>query len=238
MLGWLYLGLYGLIVTNFVPKEQWHPDSTSVYFGSVKSAYWGCCSLFHSRGMARCRLVFPPCTFFAPILLPPICGWISKAAPGFSRLLLRSSLAFMVLSTFGVWSMGPLMAWGFKHSIWYHLAVQFFLHFQFNGWFIIALLALFFRWMEQKGHLPSKIFKRWFYGLLLSATFLTFALAVAWSEPHPLVFACNSIGVLLQLAALVLLFRHLWPIRTSIQAALAPVQFAFGNCPCLVWVLK
>jgi len=47
---------------------------------------------------------------------------------------------------------------------------------------------------------------------------------VAWSEPHPLVFACNSIGVLLQLAALVLLLRHLWPIRSSIKAALAPVQ--------------
>ena len=225
MLGWLYLGLYGLLVTYFVPKEQAASRFYQRLFWLSQISVLGMLFSFPFQGYGPVSISFSTLHIFCSYTFAANLWMDSKATPGFSRILLRSSLTFMVLSTFGIWSMGPLMALGFKHSIWYHLAVQFFLHFQFNGWFIIAVLALFFRWMEQNGHLPTKTFRQWFYGLLLGATFLTFALAVAWSEPHPLVFACNSIGVLLQLAALVLLLRHLWPIRASIKAALAPIQF-------------
>ncbi|WP_421799378.1 hypothetical protein [Haliscomenobacter sp.] len=225
MLGWLYLGLYGLVVTFFVPKEKATSRFYRRLFWLSQISVLGMLFSFPFQGYGPVSISFSTLHIFCAYTFAANVWMDSKATPGFSRLLLRSSLAFMVLSTFGVWSMGPLMALGFKHSIWYHLAVQFFLHFQFNGWFIIAVLALFFQWMEQKGHMPSKTFRGWFYGLLIGAAILTFALAVAWSEPHPLVFACNSIGVLLQLSALVLLLQHFWPILSSIKAALLPVQF-------------
>ena len=57
-----------------------------------------------------------------------------------------------------------------------------------------------------------------FFWLLVLAGFLTYALAVAWSEPHIGVFAVNSVGVLVQLAALVVLLRLLWPKRREIMA--------------------
>ena len=44
---------------------------------------------------------------------------------------------------------------------------------------------------------------RLFFWLLAVSTFFTYALAVAWAEPLPIVFATNSLGVTLQLAAMI-----------------------------------
>ncbi len=57
----------------------------------------------------------------------------------------------MVLSTLGVWSMAPLLANGLSGTEWYYWSIQFFLHFQFNGWFWFAALALWSRWAETHG---------------------------------------------------------------------------------------
>lgn len=238
MLGWLYLGLYGLLVAHFVPKAREASRFYQRLFWLSQISVWGMLFSFPFQGYGPVSIAFSVLHIFCAYTFAVNLWMDSKMINGFSRLLLRTALAFMVLSTLGIWAMGPLMALGFKHSIWYHLAVQFFLHFQFNGWFIIATLALFFRWMEGKGHYFSGKVQGWFYGLSVFATFLTFALAVAWSEPHSLVFACNSIGVLLQLAVLILFTQQLWPLRTSIKAALTPVQFSLWQLALISFCFK
>lgn len=238
MLGWLYLGLYGLLVAHFAPKAREASRFYQRLFWLSQLSVWGMLFSFPFQGYGAVSITFSVLHIFCAYTLAANLWMDSKVVSGFSRLLLRTALAFMVLSTFGIWAMGPLMTLGFKHSIWYHLAVQFFLHFQFNGWFIIATLALFFRWLEGKGyHFPAKR-QQWLYGLLVSATFLTFALAVAWSEPHPLVFACNSIGVLLQLSGLLLFIWQLWPLRAGIKAALSPVQFSLWQLALISFCFK
>ena len=134
--------------------------------------------------------------------------------------------------------MGPLMASGFKHSIWYHLAVQFFLHFQFNGWFIIAMLALFFRWIEQQQVVLPLPRLKWFYRLLVSSTVLTFALAVAWAEPHPPVFAANSIGVGLQFAMLGILYLLLLPWWPQLISKLNRVNYILWHITWISFCIK
>lgn len=238
MLGWLYLGLYGLLVAHFVPKAREASRFYQRLFWLSQISVWGMLFSFPFQGYGPVSIAFSVLHIFCSYTFAVNLWMDSKMINGFSRLLLRTALAFMVLSTLGIWTMGPLMALSFKHSIWYHLAVQFFLHFQFNGWFIIATLALFFRWMEGKGHYFSGKIQGWFYGLSVFATFLTFALAVAWSEPHPLVFACNSIGVLLQLAVLILFTQQLWPLRTSIKAALTPAQFSLWQLALISFCFK
>lgn len=236
MLGWLYLGLYSLLIASFTPKESAESRFYQRLFWVTQCSVWGMLFSFPFQGYGPVSIAFSTLHILCAYSFVVKIWMDSKTASGFSRLLLRTSLAFMVLSTLGIWAMGPLMVFGFKHSIWYHLAVQFFLHFQFNGWFIIAILAWFFKWMEGKGHWFPTRWKKWFYGLLLASTLLTFALAVAWSEPHWWVFACNSIGVLLQFTLMVLFIQLILPFRTSIKVALTPTQFSlwqlafFGFC--------
>ena len=85
----------------------------------------------------------------------------------------------MLLSTIGVWCLGPAVVIQGQGSVFYEIAIQFFLHFQFNGWFVIAVIALFFHQLQLQ---DSKQF-RLFFKLLIISTVLTLALPVNWFVP-------------------------------------------------------
>ncbi|HMQ75963.1 MAG TPA: hypothetical protein PKE21_08295 [Flavobacteriales bacterium] len=122
-------------------------------------------------------------------------GW---SAAG-SRMLARLALAGFVLSTIGVWAIAPLLAAGLFGTEAYYWSIQFFLHFQFNGWAWFAALALWSRWAEQQGS-PTPL-DPFTVRLWVVSTVLSFALAIAWSERHWTIIAVNSAAVLLQLWA-------------------------------------
>ena len=115
---------------------------------------------------------------------------------------IKTSLFFMVLSTLGTWALGPIMALGMKGSAIYYASIQFYLHFQFNGWFVFALLGLAFA-MFQRANIPLQTrMLRPFYNLLVISAILTYALAVTWSTPYLAIFITNSVGVIIQLLAI------------------------------------
>lgn len=116
-----------------------------------------------------------------------------------SRALVRLAIGMLVLSTLGVWAVPVINANGLFGTEVYYWSVQFFLHFQFNGWLWFAALALWSRWAEQHG-VPTPL-DRATVRLWAVSVFLTYALAIAWSERHAVVYATNSVGVLLQLLA-------------------------------------
>lgn len=116
-----------------------------------------------------------------------------------SRLLVRLAIAFQYLSTLGVWAMGPIMTSKLAGSEWYYWSIQWFLHFQFNGWFWFAAMAIGSRWAERHGvdvRLDPLSTVLW-----ALSTVLTFALAVAWSERNWAVLAVNTLGVVIQFLA-------------------------------------
>jgi hypothetical protein len=125
---------------------------------------------------------------------------ISSAWPtaGSGRLV-RWAVVFFLLSTLGVVGIGPIIATGHHGKEIYYWAVQFFLHFQFNGWLWFAAMALGARWAERQGF-DLKL-DRLTLALWVLSAILTYALAIAWSEPLPAVFATISLGVVLQVWA-------------------------------------
>lgn len=132
-----------------------------------------------------------------------LCVMIWKATRNWrangSRLLVRIAVILMVISTVGVWAMWPIISGGGFGTELYYWSIQFYLHFQLNGWFWFGALALWSRWAETHGarHVMDRVTIR----LWLVSVVLTFALAIAWSERHWFVYATNSIGVILQLWA-------------------------------------
>lgn len=138
-----------------------------------------------------------------------------------SRLLVRLALGFQVTSTLGIWAMGPIMANGMAGTEWYYWSIQWFLHFQFNGWFWFATMAVGSRWAERHG-VEVRI-DTWTTALWAMGALLTFALAVAWSERSATVFAVNTAGVLLQFLAA---WRTLMAMRRArVQAAVRSTRW-------------
>jgi hypothetical protein len=54
----------------------------------------------------------------------------------------KASLIFNVISSFGAFGLAFMMANKINHQNWYLVAVYFFLHFQYNGWFFFGCMGL------------------------------------------------------------------------------------------------
>jgi len=96
---------------------------------------------------------------------------------------------------------------GRQHPVFY-MCIQFFLHFQLNGWLTFAVLSLILQHAQRSD--PSARIPSHAFWMLQLSLLLTYTLSVTWSNPIPALFYINSIGVVLQSIAFALI---LWPLR-------------------------
>jgi hypothetical protein len=144
---------------------------------------------------------------------------------------------FMVLSTLAIYMIPICIATGLRQSALYYASIQFYLHFQFNGWYIFVLIAVLFKILETKE--VSFEFRRvnLFIKLLTISCLLTYALAVTWSTPIPWLFLINSAGVVLQLAAMLLLISLLYNALNNKDIFRKETKLILGIAG-ISWILK
>jgi len=226
MLGWVYLMIYVLIVHFFIPKNKREKPIYNQLFWCTECAVVGMMVAFPLQGYALFSILFST----AHILLSYIfCRLVWKDSPpaktGSQKLLLTAFL-FMVFSTFGVWCLGPAINTLGKQSAFYQIAIQFFLHFQFNGWFLIAVLALFLKQFTEE--IDLKKFNI-FLILVIFSTLLTVAFPISWYVAREAMKWINTFGVLLQLLAWVYFYRMLKPQIKAFKASLdAIAKIVYG----------
>lgn len=213
MLGWVYLMLFVLIMYYFIPNDK-HPIFKRLFW-VTQAAVVGMMLSFPFQGYSVVSITFSTlhilCSYYFVYL---VWKYLSVISPVVKRLI-KTALVFMLLSTVGVWCLGPAVSILGQASAFYQVAIQFFLHFQFNGWFLIAVLAIFFHLMPIA---YSKTFKRFFYLLILS-TVLTMALPIQWFAPHVSLIWINMFGIILQMSTLFLFFKLIQPKLSSFYKA-------------------
>ncbi|MBA0884580.1 hypothetical protein GTZ96_012865 [Flavobacterium sp. BBQ-18] len=221
MLGWVYLMIYSLIVHFFIPKTAQQKPVYNRLFWVTEIAVIGMMFRFPVEGYALFSIVFSTLHIFCSYYF---CRLVWKDAHTDAlpeKLLLRTALFFMILSTLGVWCLGPAVGLLGKASAFYQIAIQFFLHFQFNGWFLFAILALFIH--QLKVNIDEKQF-RLFYNLFVTATISTLALPVSWYLPNPVFHWINSLGVVLQLLSFIILIQIIRPHFQTFFSTLRPIE--------------
>lgn len=208
MLGWVYLIIYFLVVHFFIPKEKSQKPIYNRLFWLTEFSVIGMMVAFPIQGYALFSIVFSTLHI---VLSYVFCRLVwkdcsSEKAP--AQRLLQVSILFMVLSTCGVWCLGPAVSTLGKQSAFYQIAIQFFLHFQFNGWFILAVLALFLKQFQNK--IDKLKFKK-FYNAVIISVILTLAFPVRWFVGNNILNYINALGVLIQLGAFIYFYKMLKP---------------------------
>ena len=121
--------------------------------------------------------------------------------------LIRWSLIGYLISTLGLWTLGPVSAiYGRMHEL-YLMTIQWFLHFQLNGWFVLGTVGLFIFFTEKRG--IQIFFSSIMEKILLASVLLTYALVITWAEPTPVFFWVNSLAVSLQALAYWVVFSKI-----------------------------
>ncbi|WP_225036743.1 hypothetical protein [Winogradskyella sp. SM1960] len=200
MLGWVYLMLFTLFVHYFIPDKQ---KSFTRLFWLTEFAVVGMMISFPIQGYGAISIAFSTLHIFCSYYFVYLIWKHQKANTTVTQKLLKSALVFMSISTLGVWCLGPAVSILGSASAFYQIAIQFFLHFQFNGWFLIGVIAVFFHILNIE---DSKTFRQ-FFALLMTSTVLTFALPVQWFAPHTSLIWINGLGIILQVLALLKFFQ-------------------------------
>lgn len=213
MLGWLFPAL---LIVLLGQDDRRPPRGFSVWMIISQALVLGMLFSFPVQGYGETSIACSIGQMIVGYVLIGQAWYATRHWPSTgSRLLARLAFTFQGVSTLGVWAMGPIMTSGLAGTEWYYWSIQWFLHFQFNGWFWFAAMAIGSRWAERHGvHVRIDGFTT---ALWVVSALVTFALVIAWSERLPIVLGINAAGVILQFWAA---WRTLMAMRNARLEAL------------------
>ncbi|MEJ5964178.1 hypothetical protein [Pedobacter immunditicola] len=114
----------------------------------------------------------------------------------------KAALVLWFLSSLGVFTLAYLMATDTRVQEWYFASIYFFLHFQYNGWFLFASFGLFFSlFMKDNSALSLKTNKMLFI-ILVVTVIPTYLLSVLWLNLPAYLHWTGVIFGIVQLAAI------------------------------------
>lgn len=216
MLGWVFTALSGALLFMI----GGNPENRSAYkkvLGLNVLAGIGMAIFFTYQGYGALSIGFSTvhlltAYYFAYLYLNDL---KRKTDRGSEHTFARWAVYWMLVSTLGLWAIGPVSVWLGKTHALYYASIQFFLHFQFNGWFTYAVLALLIYFFKKRGkHIAIKNSIFWILQLSLV---LTYTLSITWSTPETFLFYLNSLGVVLQTFALgIILYQFLKNFRLKL----------------------
>lgn len=225
LLGWVYIALTTLIYKMYLSEEK--------YAGTYRRIFWftqitllGMLFTFPFTGYAMFSITFSTLFLFASYIM----AWfVLKKTPERHRSrnsfkCIKASLWYLVISSIGPWAVGGVMATLGKTSIWYKMSIYFYLHFQYNAWFIFALCGILLYFLEQRNLIPQKKDFQSFFKLLNVAVILSFFLSVLWVEPHWIFYVLAGLGAVLQIIAFGKFYLLLKPLWKEERLPFSPFQ--------------
>jgi len=134
---------------------------------------------------------------------------------GFSRAWLKTALALWALSSLGAFMLAYLMANHIMIQDLYFASVYFFMHFQYNGWFLFACFGIFFSYMHRLGLYRLAFLSKRLFIIMAITVIPTYFLSILWLRlPLSLHWIANISGIL-QLLVLLYFFRILKAVTNS-----------------------
>ncbi len=200
LLGWIYIGLTTIIYKVYL-EESGKTLAYKRLFAFTNICILGMLFTFPFQGYALFSIIFSTSFLFASYYFT----WFAfknvsdRYKNTFSWKLVKSSLWYLVISSIGPWMIGLVMATLGTESIWYKNSIYFYLHFQYNGWFILALLGFFFYLLEKQNLALNKSDQKSVFLLLHTSIIMTFFLSVLWSNPPIIYNILGGIGASIQI---------------------------------------
>ncbi|MFH1499816.1 MAG: hypothetical protein ABII82_18545 [Verrucomicrobiota bacterium] len=201
-LGWVFNAFFALALTHFIP-----PVDRRGYlrlFVVLQVAVVGMLVAYPVQGYGAVSIAFSSLHMvgsgvFAWKL------WRSNTASPAASGHLGAALLFLVVSGLGPLALGPLAAAGLRDTPAYQLSIYFYLHCQYNGWFLFFLQAVLFQSFTPANPDAARRALWW----LAAGAVLTLAQSALWLHPPGWVYVIAALGGGAQLVGCVHLLRAL-----------------------------
>lgn len=217
MLGWIFNLLFIGLLVSFIPSRikqyKW-------LFWLAQIGALGMLISFPIEGYAFYSIAFTT--------LHVIVSWIFafkfladiRGCTSIAYSLIRWALGFMIIANIGPFGLGAAMAQPDSSGELADLSLYYYLHFQYNGWFAIAVFALFFKLLEDNNITIGTTMKAYFTPLIAISTILGFTLSMLWLNVSWRIYLTGYLSAIGQLAALGILWSFIRLKHGQIQALL------------------
>ena len=220
LLGWIYTILSSLICQYFLRETDRKPYF--ILFLCTQFCILGMLFSFPFGGYFLYSIIFSSlfiiCTYWFSIFFLKrskkynfIRFSISKSVDvendkPLSLKFVHWGIYFLILSSIGIWLLPLAIVKAGKGSDWYNSALYFFLHFQYNGWFLAVLFGLLVGEIEHKSLLNSKRLKGALYNFVIG-TIGSVTLSWVGFFNEPILYIIGNISGFLLLASIFELYR-------------------------------
>jgi len=236
-LGWIFMVLAIMSYSMFLPKNGNINRRMYRVMIYCQIAVLGMVVTFPIMGYAALSILFSTLHMVIALLFVVI-FFRNAVKTDLAAKFIKAGLVFMVISSLGPLALGPIVVTGMRDTLWYNMAIYFYLHFQYNGWFTMAIFGLLFKLLEQLGLFVDEQKVKLFYRLLVYGIIMTLTLSFLGFGPSPYVRIVGILGAVLQLWAGYLLLRILF-LKSDLSQLLVNnwLKWFFGMA-LFSWLLK
>ncbi len=210
LLGWIYTAITAVISKLFLAHKILDKSYKRIFW-STQISIIGMMLTFPFIGYTLISIFFSSYFIINTYLFIRLFFKYRSASLSnlFSYTLIKAALCFLVLSSIGPWALGVIMNTLGSASFLYRNAIYFYLHFQYNGWFIVGVLGVLFYILNKHDILKTTFRFRLFYWLFILGVILTFGISLLWMKPHPALYVLAAAGSLLQISSILYLGTNL-----------------------------
>lgn len=235
-LGWVFNVLYiGIVTDHIAEKEQ---RFFQALFMVLQMLVAGMMLSFPRGGYDVVSIVLSTLHTLGAIVFIIKFYRSSKLITATSAWYARTALIFFTISAIGPFSLGYLMANGLGQSQWYYFSVYFYLHFQYNGFFLFGIFSLFFGLLERK-KIGFNAAKAKAIGKVLAVTCVpAYLLSVLWAEPGLIFNITGGIAAAIQLVALIMLIVLLKQSKNALRKIFHASSLTFLSIVLFAFAVK
>ncbi|SEA25266.1 hypothetical protein [Psychroflexus halocasei] len=239
LMGWVYLAMLVLIRLCFFDTKKNKKQYNGIFVFTLITVVGMLCS-FPFQGYAAISITFSTLFLFASYWF--YWFFIKHASKQTRQLhsyrILKYALIYMLISSIGPWAVGGVMATLGSGSVWYRIAIYFYLHFQYNAWIILGLIGIFVYVLEHKGILIEKKAIKVFLMYFNSGLILTFFLSILFIEPHGIYYILSIAGGALQLVSLYYIKEAIPDLKTKVKQIFSHLEFTLLKWVSILLLIK
>ncbi len=211
ILGWLYNALYIAIVFTYVndPVKQ---KKYNILFWITQVSIIGMMFTFFWQGYALFSITFSTMHIFCSYAF---IYFVLKDLSVFKKDTLSlkfiyGGIFFLFLSSLGPWGLVAVVIKGLAGTDLYKQVIYFYLHFQYNGWFIFILTGLWLKYYENKGAVFNKKVSNIAFQLLFYSNLGAYVLSLLGFNLPDYIRVIGIVSAFIQLIGLRYLYKLLF----------------------------
>ncbi len=183
--GWVTLILMVLFIYELLPESVSQRPVYQWLLGSIATCAWGMLSAFAALGYSTISIILSLCFvlltyLFGVIFIRDI---LSTKLVSCVKLLAVSSILYLILSSSGVIIITYIYFTKSFDAILYRDSLFTYLHFQYNGFFTLAIFALFFNLIDNRTSVKAKRNIYRFSVALCISIIPSLFLSYLWQDP-------------------------------------------------------